>query len=189
MSVIPAGTEVPVRVTYLEMTQRPGAAAPALPEGVTLQRAEDPPVRFFLAMYDLVGRDYEWRDRIRQAEADPKALAAFVRHPNVEMWVAYAKGWPQGFFVLDRSRQGTCDLAYFGLVPEAVGKGLGGRLLRIAVATGWSDPTVTRMSVNTCTLDHPRALDLYKKVGFRPFRTRDHVHVLSFDRVPAQHSA
>jgi GNAT superfamily N-acetyltransferase len=186
MSVIPAGTEVPVRVTYLEMPEAPAGPPPALPKGVRLDHAEHPPVRFFLAMYDLVGRDYEWRDRIRQAETDPDALAAFIGHPRVEMWVAYAKGWPQGFFVLDRSRNGTCDLAYFGLVPEAVGTGLGGRLLRIAVAKGWSDPSVTRMTVNTCTLDHPRALELYRKVGFRPIRTQDHVHVLAFDRAPVR---
>ncbi|MFW5654953.1 MAG: GNAT family N-acetyltransferase [Roseicyclus sp.] len=189
MSVIPAGTEVPVRVTYLEMTEAPRDPAPPLPENVRLEHAEAPPVRFFLAMYDLVGRDYEWRDRIRQAEEDPKALAAFVGHAGVEMWVAYATGWPHGFFVLDRRQPGSCDLAYFGLVPEAVGKGLGGRLLRIAVARGWSWPGVRRLTVNTCTLDHPRALDLYRKVGFRPIATRDFTRTLAVDRDPSRHPA
>jgi hypothetical protein len=35
------------------------------------------------------------------------------------------QGWPQGFFMLDRREAGICDLAYFGLVPEAVGAGWG----------------------------------------------------------------
>jgi hypothetical protein len=29
-----------------------------------------------------------------------------------------------------------------------------------------------KMTVNTCTLDHPRALDFYQKLGFRPVRYR-----------------
>lgn len=188
MAVIPAGTEVPFTVTYLEMPENPGLAAPDLPEDVRLEHAADAPVWFFLSMYHAVGRAYEWRDRFQQAKDDPEALAAFVCDPLVEMWVAYAKGWPQGFFMLDRRKAGICDLAYFGLVPEAVGAGLGGTLLRTAIAKGWRRG-VSKMTVNTCTLDHPRALDLYKKLGFRPVRTEDRKRVLHRDRDTALHPA
>jgi hypothetical protein len=138
MTVIPAGTEVAFRITYLEMPNNPGLRPPGMPDGVRLEHAVEPPVWFFLSMYDAVGRDYEWRDRFVQAEEDPAALAAFVSDPLVEMWVAYGRGWPQGFFMLDWREDGVCDLAYFGLVPEAVGGGLGGRLLRAALAKGWA---------------------------------------------------
>ena len=189
MTVIPAGTEVSFRITYLEMQDDPGLNAPALPEGVHLAHAVNPPVWFFLTMYEAVGRDYEWRDRFDQAEKDPETLAAFVSDPLVEMWVAYAKGWPQGFFMLDWREAGTCDLAYFGLVPEAVGTGLGGSLLRTAIAKGWARPDVLKMTVNTCTLDHPRALDLYKKMGFRPVAIEDRTRVLHRDRDTSLHPA
>jgi hypothetical protein len=43
------------------------------------------------------------------------------------------------------------------------------------------------MTVNTCTLDHPRALDLYRKMGFRPVRTEDHTRILARDRDTSRH--
>jgi GNAT superfamily N-acetyltransferase len=72
------------------------------------------------------------------------------------------QGWPQGFFLLDWRSAGRCDLAYFGLVPQAVGRGLGSWLLQSAILTGWARDGVEKMTVNTCTLDHPRAL-IYSK--------------------------
>jgi GNAT superfamily N-acetyltransferase len=189
MTVIPAGTEVAFRITYLEMPNNPGLREHGMPDGIRLEHAVEPPVWFFLTMYDAVGRDYEWRDRFVQAEEDPAALAAFVSDPLVEMWVAYGRGWPQGFFMLDWREDGVCDLAYFGLVPEAVGGGLGGRLLRAALAKGWAREGVRKMTVNTCTLDHPRALDFYKKMGFRPVDTEDRTRVLCRDRDTSRHPA
>jgi hypothetical protein len=183
MTLIPAGTEVEFTITYLEMTA-PAGSATALPEGVELQRAIDPPVWYFLALYDAVGRDYEWQDRFDQAETDPLALQDFVRHPDVVIWTAMARGWPQGFFMLDWREAGTCDLAYFGLVPQAVGRGLGGPLLSEAIATGWARDGVARMTVNTCTLDHPRALAMYQKAGFAPVRRETRRRVLVHDRDP-----
>ena len=49
-------------------------------------------------------------------------------------------GWPHGFFVLDGRAPGRCDLAYFGLVPEAIGRGLGTFLLQTAVHMAWDRP-------------------------------------------------
>lgn len=181
MTIIPAGTDVAYTITYLEMTQAPGPA-PALPCDVRLERCELPPVWFFLSLYDAVGRMYEWVDKFKEA---PDAVKAFVQHADVSLFVAYRHGWPNGFFLLDWREPETCELAYFGLVPEAIGGGIGGTLLRTALATGWSREGVNRMTVNTCSLDHPRALDLYRRVGFAPIRTEDHSRVLTRDRDPA----
>ncbi|MFX4971228.1 hypothetical protein ABTB72_19810, partial [Acinetobacter baumannii] len=49
---------------------------------------------------------------------------------------------------------------------------LGGFFLRRVVAEAWAGDT-TRLTVNTCTLDHPRALAVYQSVGFSPVATRD----------------
>ena len=186
MTAVPAGTAVDYTVTYLEMTARPDGPAPPLPDHVRLERAIDPPVWYFLALYDAVGRDYEWQDRFEQAEADPAALQAFVRDPEVVIWTATGHGWPQGFFVLDWRRAGVCDLAYFGLVPQAVGAGWGRALLETAVQTGWARDGVAKMTVNTCTLDHPRALSLYRKLGFVPVAREARRRVLVHDHDPAR---
>ena len=182
MTRIPAGTEVPFTITYLEMTRRPEFERPQLDGDIRLERAIDPPVWYFLSLYDGVGREYEWQDRFDQAEDDPAALQAFVRHPDVVIWTAIRNGWPAGFFMLDWREAGVCDLAYFGLVPQAVGAGLGRKLLQIAILTGWEREGVEKMTVNTCTLDHPSALPLYHKMGFEPAEREERTRVLVYDR-------
>ncbi|WP_168193215.1 GNAT family N-acetyltransferase [Rhodophyticola sp. CCM32] len=183
MSLLKAGTSLPYTITYLEMRQPPGAAAPVLPEDTRLEQAISPPVWYFLALYDAVGRAYEWQDKHRE---DPETLRAFVQHPQVELRTLLKDGWPQGFFQLDFRKPGVCDLAYFGMVPEAVGKGLGGLLLKTAIAIGWAGAGVEKMTVNTCTLDHPRALGLYQSAGFVPVRTVERTCILTRDRDPSR---
>lgn len=74
----------------------------------------------------------------------------------------------------------TCDLhsgneaeiASFGLLPEFVGKGLGGFALTLGVRQAWAlAPSVTRVWLHTSSLDHPRALANYHRRGFRTFKT------------------
>jgi ribosomal protein S18 acetylase RimI-like enzyme len=42
------------------------------------------------------------------------------------------------------------------------------------------------MTVNTCTLDHPRALALYQRLGFTPIAREERTRVLVHDRDPAR---
>jgi len=67
---------------------------------------------------------------------------------------------------------GVGQLAYFGLMPEALGKRLGYFFLYQAIANAWSHP-ITKLLVNTCTLDHPRALPLYQRLGFVAYSRED----------------
>lgn len=172
------GDEVDYVVTYLEMTERPRAPVPARPVNVNtaLLCAEDPPADYFLYLYQAVGADYEWTDWLR---CSPSELQDFVSHPDILLYTLMVDGWPGGFFMLDGSEPEVCDLAYFGLVPQAIGRGLGHWLLATAVDIGWDRPETQRMTVNTNTLDHPRALGLYQRVGFRPVRRETKTRTLS----------
>ena len=180
MTLYRAGETVRYRITWLEMTQRPRFDWPRLPVGreALLVRADSPPWWYFLALYDAVGRDHAWTDRHADAPGD---LTAWLADPAVSLYSLMAQGWPQGFFILDAREAGTCDLAYFGLVPEAKGRGLGRWLLETAVLTGWALPGIHRMTVNTCTLDDPRALIRYQQAGFVPLRTQEAARVLTRD--------
>jgi GNAT superfamily N-acetyltransferase len=181
MTIVPAGTEVAYTVTFLEMTERPSWGYPHLPasEPAQLLKAEDPPVWYFLSLYDAVGRDYAWEDIHKREHSD---IAAWLSDGSVTLYTLLMRGWPHGFFLLDARAGATCDLAYFGLVPEAVGRGLGSWLLKTAILMAWDTPGVTRLEVNTCTLDHPRALQSYQRHGFVPVRREDHTRVLTRDR-------
>lgn len=155
-------------VTWLEMTARPDRPRPPAPAGggLSLLRAETPPVHFFRYLYDTVGRDYHWTDMHAVSDAD---VAAFVQDAKVGLYVLYQTGWPAGFIMLDHRKAPVCDIAYFGMTPEAVGRGLGAWLLGTGIHMAW-DGGCERLTVNTCSLDHPRALPAYQRWGFAPVR-------------------
>lgn len=179
--VIPAGTEVPYTITYLEMGTRPSYDRPSLPLGppTALIAAEKPPVWYFLDLYHAVGRHHEWVDWDAKPEAE---LTAYVQDPEMRLYTLMRSGWPAGFFMLDNRKAPTCDLAYFGLVPEAIGQGLGSYMLKTAIHAGWDIPGTTRMTIETCTLDHPAALGLYQRYGFVPYAQAEKRRVLTRDR-------
>ncbi len=178
MSGKKAGETVDYTVTYLEMTARPNYPRPQVigKDPSALIYAKSPPNAYFLMLYDAVGRQYAWLDRHEQ---DPAELSAFVSNPDVEIYSFLRNGWLHGFFALDFTTQGVGDLAYLGLVPEAVGKGLGTWILQTAVHMLWDRAGVQRVTVNTCTLDHPRALAHYQRNGFSPIGQEQRNRVLT----------
>ena len=152
----------PVVITYLDMLAPPQQPAPAAPEGAALVRAERCTVAYYRYLYDAVGRPWLWTDRKTLSDGQ---LSAILDDPAVEIWTALFRGVPAGYFELDRRRPPEVDLAYFGLTPEFIGRGLGPWLLGAAIARAWS-AAPARLTVNTCTLDHPKALPLYRRMGF-----------------------
>ncbi len=96
-------------------------------------------------------------------------LAAIIEDRDVELMVLYVKGVPAGFAELDfRGLPDEADLAYFGLMPEFIGRKLGGWFLHWAVSELWSRGPES-ITVNTCTKDHPSALPMYQRIGFVPY--------------------
>jgi len=176
-----AGERVDYVVTFLEMDLRPSYPRPHLPAGPAsaLIAAEAPPVWYFLDLYEAVGRDHEWTD---QHSRSPEELAVWLNDPAVVLYTFLRAGWPHGFFVLDGREAGICDLAFFGLVPEAIGQGLGLFLIETAVHMAWDREGTRRVTVNTCSLDHPRALPLYQRAGFEPVRRETRSKLLTRDR-------
>lgn len=155
-------------ITFLEMLERPAKARLPTPvERLALLRAEHCTLSFYRYLYNTVGGPWLWEMRRRMPDDQ---LRTIIQDPNVEIFVAYAAGVPAGYVELDRRKQGLCDIAYFGLIPEFIGRGIGPWLLDWAVEAGWSVSGVEKMTVNTCTLDHPKALLMYQRAGFKPVR-------------------
>jgi GNAT superfamily N-acetyltransferase len=154
-------------VTYLEMTHRPTSPTPPRPAmPIALMRAQDMPVSFYRYLYDTVGEDWLWYERRLMDDA---ALTATIHDPDIHVYVLYAKGAPAGYGELDlRDRKKRVELEYFGLLPEFVGMKLGRFFLRWLVDEAWTHEP-ERVTVNTCDLDHPRALGVYQGTGFEPY--------------------
>ena len=185
MSVLPAGSEVDVTVTYLEMTARPAYDRPSLPLGPA--HGVDPG-------RGATRSGISWTSTARWArptsgpnrfDDDREALRTFVQDPSVTLYTLLRTGWPAGFFLLDARQMGSATLLFR---PGASGdRHETGRLPaeKPPSTWGWDRPGVERMTVNTCTLDHPRALGLYQKAGFAPVGQKTYTRVLSQPR-PSQ---
>lgn len=156
---------VETTITYLAM-DAPPRSLPPMPSRprLALMRAENIPLHYYRYLYRTVGSPWLWIERLF---LDDDALAARVHRDGVEIWVAYANGSPAGFYELDFGTRDKADLCYFGLVPDWIGHRIGPWLLGTAVAESFRRG-IGRLTVNTCTMDHPAALPLYQKVGFRP---------------------
>lgn len=163
---------VAVTVTFLRMDDRM-KAGPALPPDVSLVRVLECTVPFYRYLYDTVGGAHLWWLRRTLA---PATLGMILRDPGVSIYVLYQGNEPAGFFELDGRGHPVVNLSYFGLLPHAVGHGLGTAFLSAAVGTAWElRPGVRAVTVNTCTADHPRALPGYLAAGFASVRRLDEV--------------
>lgn len=163
----PGTDKLDVVVTYLEMTARPVRPPLPHPAGkIALLRAESPSVPFYRFLYNTVGEAWFWYERRRMSD---EALAAIIGDPKVEIYVLYVDGAPAGYVELDRRDESDVNIALFGLMPQFIGRGLGAFLLDWAMAEAWSHAP-RRLTVNTCSLDHPNALRAYQRAGFVPYR-------------------
>ncbi len=155
-------TRLAVDVTFLET--RTACPSPVLPDGFFLTRMTGrDAVPLYRALYAGVGQEYCWWMRRSMPDQD---LADILHDPAVHFMVLRdSSGSPVGFYELDLRRDGDANLAYFGLLSQAMGRGLGRMLLDHAVARAF-DAGSWRLRVNTCTLDHPHALPNYRRAGF-----------------------
>lgn len=152
-------------VTYLEMTAPPARLAPQ-PVGnrLALMRVDPVPLHFYRYLYNTIGFEWGWVERRYLNDDD---LAGKIHTPGVEISVLYGNGAPAGFFELNFSKEPVVDLSYFGLFPDWLGQRIGLWLLGCAVSEAFSRGA-RRITLNTCTLDHPAALPSYQKMGFEP---------------------
>jgi GNAT superfamily N-acetyltransferase len=147
-------------VTYLEMRNPPTTP---LAEPLPLRPVERPDLGWYRAFYAAIGLDWLWTSRLVMDDAK---LAAILHHPGNELFVADGDA---GIVELDRRDPADVEIAFFGLVPQATGKGLGPRMMAAALRQAWR-PETRRVWLHTCTLDHPAALAFYRRCGFTPYR-------------------
>nr|WP_212769805.1 GNAT family N-acetyltransferase [Thalassovita mangrovi] len=159
---IPAGHLAAV-VTHLEMTVRPDPR-PEHDAGLSLRRVDAPDPDWYRALYQRVGEDWLWFSRLTMPEAE---LQAILNDPKNHVYVLEKDGEEAGLLELDFRQENDCELAFFGLTPGAIGGGAGRWMMNRAIELAWAEP-IARFHVHTCTLDHPAALDFYRRSGFTP---------------------
>ena len=174
----PGYVVIPARTTYLEMRRNEVPDPPVAPAGCSVSRWRRPQRDEYLALFSAVGGKWGWAGRLRLADGELRAL---LDDPLIEIYRLRCGSRVAGFAELDRRTAGEVEIVYFGLAPEFIGRGLGGFLLRWTVNRAWQvggrgsggrGSATRRVWLHTCEFDHPGALAVYRKAGFRVYDER-----------------
>jgi GNAT superfamily N-acetyltransferase len=156
-----------VTVTYMELRAAP--APPPVHAGSERIAVEHPCIDEYLALYRRVGERWRWNQRLQMTR---EALSALLESTQLRIYVLRdAAGGALGFCEFDRSGYPEIELTNFGLVPDAIGRGLGPWLLAHALHAEWQ-VRPARIWLHTDTWDHPAAVGVYERAGFVPFDVR-----------------
>lgn len=149
-----------VTVYYLAIESADFVAVSSQPEGCEIKQSTQSVGALNAFFYRWVGADWGWTDKLELTSEQWQTHAE-----GCELWIIYDRGTPAGYFEL-ATEKGVTDLQYFGLAPHAVGRGLGKFALEFAITQGLLRSP--KLTVNTCTWDHPAALPNYLARGFKP---------------------
>ena len=159
---------IEVTRTYLEMRSPAELkAARSVDPSVRIERMHDCSPSFYRNLYVEVGQNYHWIDRLPWTD---KEIVAYLNRPEISLWLMTCDEARAGYFELRRCEDGSTEIAYFGLLPEFIGRGFGKHLLTYAAEQAWADGA-NRVWLHTCTLDDKAAMPNYLKRGFRPYKT------------------
>jgi GNAT superfamily N-acetyltransferase len=125
-------------------------------------------------LYRTVGELYHWVDRRNWTDEE---IESHLGDKSVSIWVMQEAEELAGYFELVQHKDGSVEIAYFGLLDKYLGRGLGKLLLTGAVGAAWN-LGATRVWLHTCTLDHPAALPNYLARGFRQFKQERYIQQL-----------
>jgi GNAT superfamily N-acetyltransferase len=119
--------------------------------------------RFNRDLYFRVGEHWAWIDKRPWTDEQWKEYA---KAPELRTFAGYYDDVLAGYYELRRDEEDGVEIAYFGLLPEWIGRGLGGALLTSAIERSWGiEPNPLRVWVHTCNRDHPQALANYEARG------------------------
>ena len=115
--------------------------------------------------YKQIGKRHQWVDRLIWQDKD---WLKYISNKNLKTYIFKRENDLVGYFELIFNNN-DCEIAYFGILEEFIGKGYGGFLLSEALKIGFK--RANRIWVHTCSLDHPNAIDNYKSRGMKIFKT------------------
>ena len=115
--------------------------------------------------YKQIGKRHQWVDRLIWQDKD---WLKYISNENLRTYIFKIENDLVGYFELIFNNN-DCEIAYFGILEEFIGKGFGGFLLSEALKIGFKK--ANRIWVHTCSLDHPNAIENYKSRGMKIFKT------------------
>lgn len=164
-TLVPPG-QIAAVVTHLEMHAKPALRRePGKPGEYALRRMNRPVLSEYREIYRRVGEQWLWFSRLAM---DDEALTTIVHDPAVEVHILRHRGRDEGILEVDFRKFPEVEISFLGVTGQLLGKGAGRYLMNRALEIAWARAP-KRVTIHTCTLDHPRALEFYLKTGFTPY--------------------
>ncbi len=118
--------------------------------------------------YKQIGKEHKWVDRLIWNE---NQWIEYINNSNVKTYTLQDNNNLAGYFeqIIDQKKL-ECEIAYFGILQDYVGKKLGGYLLSQAIKKSFA-VGANRIWVHTCSLDHKNALKNYLSRGMKIFKS------------------
>lgn len=151
-------------VTYLEM-RSPPAGRRGTRSDLRIRRIDAPDPAGYRRLYERIGRPWLWFSRAVMTDGE---LADLLGDPCTETRYLEGPEGPIGLSEIDLGA-GEIEIAMFGVVPEAAGRGAAAVLMDETLVAAWR-PRIERVWLHTCTFNSPAALPFYLKSGFVPFK-------------------
>ena len=133
-----------------------------------LEKVNPPNFQLNKFFYKEIGKKHSWTDRLVWND---KNWIEYLENSRVNTYILKSNKNFIGYFeqIFDKDNF-DCEIAYFGILEEYIGKQLGGYLLSEAIKKSFYIGS-KRIWVHTCSLDHKNALQNYLSRGMKIFKS------------------
>ena len=133
-----------------------------------LEKVNPPNFQLNKFFYKEIGKKHSWTDRLVWED---KKWIDYLENSSVNTYILKRNNELIGFFeqIFDKDKL-DCEIAYFGILEEYIGKKLGGYLLSEAIKISFNIGS-KRIWVHTSSLDHKNALQNYLSRGMKVFKS------------------
>ena len=158
-----------IKRNYLEINSIQNLSEVFKPSNnLNIKLIEKPNFQLNKFFYKEIGKKHRWIDRLSWTE---KNWIKYVTSPDVKTYVLKEDLNLAGYFEhIFHNEKNDCEIAYFGVLEEFIGKKYGGYLLSEAIKESFN-LGAKRIWVHTCSLDHKHALGNYKSRGMKIFKS------------------
>ena len=133
-----------------------------------VEKVNPPDFQLNKFFYKEIGKKHRWTDRLSWSD---RKWIDYLKNAGVNTYILKQNedliGYFEQIFYKDEL---DCEVAYFGILEDYIGKQLGGYFLSEAIKISFKIGS-KRMWVHTCSLDHKNALKNYISRGMKIFKS------------------
>lgn len=158
--------KIAVKTIYMEMKNQTENRKYSFDDNVKIEKVKNLNLDFYKKIFKLIGEKWGWTGRLVLSENELK-----MKLEKAIIYILYYKNEIAGFIEFEKDKN-DLEIIYFGLSHDYIGKGLGKNFLNYSIKKVWSEEKFERLWLHTCEYDHPRAVKVYKSVGFEIYKEK-----------------